>query len=632
MTGDPHGDATPPLTGDAGGAAWTPTPGTIARSNIAASLRDLNLPSFTEFHRFSVTRREPFWAHVIGRLGVRLRRPYERVLDPQSPPTRPTWLPGARLNIVESCFQADDDQPAIVHGGRNALRTIGYGQLRDDAPRVAGALRARGIGPGSAVGVIAPLTPASVAAYLGIIRAGAACVSIADSFAPAEIATRLRIGGAVLVFASASVRRAGKLHGIYDKLCQAEAPPTVVLTDASDAPFDTDLRPGDVTWDRFIAESVEPSHDAVECHPHDPINILFSSGTTGEPKAIVWDHTTPIKCVSDAHYHQDVHAGDITCWPTSLGWMMGPWLIFGTLMNRGTIALYDDAPTGRGFGRFVQDAGVNMLGVIPSLVREWRQTRCMEALDWSAIRTFSSTGECSNADDMRYLMQLPGAGGRPMIEYCGGTELAGGYVAGTVVQPCIPAAFSTPTLGIDFVLRDADGRFGNRGEVFLIGPSIGMSQHMLNRDNDAVYYTGAPAGPDGHVLRKHGDELERFGDGYYRVLGRCDDTMNLGGIKVGCAEIERVVCGVADVVEAAAVAVPPAGGGPSRLVIFAVMRAASSRTIDALRDEMQSLIRAQLNPLFKIWQVRTLPSLPRTASNKILRRELRAAYEADARA
>ena len=608
--------------------AWTPTAEVVARSNIAASLRELNLGSYAELHRFSVTRREEFWDHVIRRLGIKFRRPYECVLDPNSPPARPTWLPGARLNIVESCFQAGDDRPAIVYGGRNALRTITYGDLRSTVQRVAAALARRGIGPGTTVGVIAPLTPSSVAAYLGIIHAGAAAVSIADSFAPTEIATRLKIGGARLVFAHGTIQRVGKLHDIYDKLRQANAPPAVILTDASDH-GPSNLRDGDVTWDDFLADAREPALEAVERDPHDAINILFSSGTTGEPKAIVWEQTTPIKCASDAHFHQDVHAGDVTCWPTSMGWMMGPWLIFGTLINRGTIALYDDAPAGKPFGRFVQDARINMLGLVPSFVRDWRQTRCMEGLDWTAIRAFSSTGECSNADDMRYLMQLPGDGGRPMVEYCGGTELAGGYVAGTVVQPCIPAAFSTPTLGLNFVLRDEDGEFGDRGEVLLVGPSIGLSRRMLNRDNDAVYYASAPAGPEGQVLRKHGDELERFNGGYYRVLGRCDDTMNLGGIKVGCAEIERVVCGLSDVVEAAAVAVPPRGGGPSRLVVFAVTRAGSSRSTDALRDEMQLRVREQLNPLFKISQVRTLPSLPRTASNKILRRELRAAYESN---
>lgn len=607
--------------------AWLPSPDVIEHSNIAAAMRELRLTSYGDFHRFSVTDRAGYWELVLRRTGIRFRRPYERVLDPASPPHRARWFVGAQLNIVESCFQAGDADEAIIYGGDGGLRRVSYGELELAVRRVAGALAARGIGPGDAVAIVAPLTPESVAAYLGTIYAGASIVSIADSFAPPEIAVRLRIGRCAFAFVSGIVQRAGKRHGVYEKFCAADGPPAVVLPATKAANDALPLRGPDATWDQFLATETRPAPAAVPCAPDDPANILFSSGTTGEPKAIVWDHTSPIKCAADGHFHHDIHPGDVTCWPTSLGWMMGPWLLFATFMNRGAVALYDDAPHDAGFGRFVEAARVNMLGTIPSLVSAWRQSRCMEPFDWSAVHVLSATGECSSPADMRYLMQLPG--GRPLIEYCGGTELAGGYIASTVVQPCIPSAFSTPALGCDFVLRDEEGRFGDRGEVFLIGPSIGMSTRLLNRDNDAVYYDGAPPGPAGEALRRHGDQLERFGDGYYRVLGRCDDTMNLGGIKVGCAEIERAVCQLPEVAEAAAVAVPPPGGGPSLLVIFAVVKGSSPQSVDALRRATQQVIREQLNPLFKVHDVRVLPSLPRTASNKILRRELRASYVPD---
>src|SRR4029077_19776043 len=116
---------------------------------------------------------------------------------------------------------------------------------------------------------------------------------------------------------------------------------------------------------------------------------------------------------------------------------------------------------GSEFGRFVQEAKATMLGVVPSLVKTWRNTGCMEGLDWSAIKVFSSTGECSNAEDMRWLMSL--AGGKPVIEYCGGTEIGGGYIVGTVTQPCLPGAFSTPALGLDFVILDVHGNPANAG-------------------------------------------------------------------------------------------------------------------------------------------------------------------------
>jgi acetyl-CoA synthetase len=304
--------------------------------------------------------------------------------------------------------------------------------------------------------------------------------------------------------------------------------------------------------------------------------------------------------------------------------MMGPWLIYASLVNLATIALYYGAPTGRDFAEFVQDAKVNMLGVVPSLVKAWRNGNCTEGLDWSAIRAFSSTGECSNADDMLWLMSR--AGYKPVIEYCGGTEIGGGYITGTVVQSASPATFSTPALGLDLVLMDEDGQEADSGEVFLVPPSIGLSNKLLNRDHHEVYYADTPAGPEGAQLRRHGDQIERLGGGYYCAHGRADDTMNLGGIKVSSAEIERTLNMLEDINETAAIAVESEGGGPALLVIYAVPRPDAELDRDALKAEMQTEIKQHLNPLFKIHDVMIVESLPRTASNKVMRRKLRGDY------
>jgi acetyl-CoA synthetase len=300
--------------------------------------------------------------------------------------------------------------------------------------------------------------------------------------------------------------------------------------------------------------------------------------------------------------------------------MMGPWLVYASLVNGAAIALHDDAPHGGDFGRFVVEAGVTILGVVPSLVAVWRSTGCMEGLDWGRIRLFSSTGETSNPSDMAYLMGL--AGGRPVIEYCGGTEIGGGYLTGTVVQPAVPGTFTTPALGIDLRILDEEGRRAASGEVFLVAPSIGLSQRLLNRDHHEVYYSGTPK-IEGLTLRRHGDHIEQLDDGYFRVVGRVDDAMNLGGIKVAAADIERAVADVDGVAETAAVAIAPRDGGPGRLVVFAVPVPGHQVDVESWRSEMQERIGSRLNPLFKVYQVVAIDALPRTASAKVMRRRLR---------
>ncbi len=600
---------------------WTPTPEFIATTNVAWLMQRAGVKSYEALHAWSVQYPEEYWALAIERLGIRFREPASRIMDPAAGVETPRWLPGAKLNIVDSCFTALAEATAILHqteGGPLSVMT--YRELRGLTGRVAANLRRCGYRPGDALAIFMPMTAEAVAIYLGIVAAGCVVVGIADSFRPREIATRLRLAGAVALFTQDVLIRGGKKLPLYANAVEAGAPPTIVLPAEGD--ISVSLRPEDCAWNDFLQGDARL--EVTPREPADAVNILFSSGTTGEPKAIPWTQTTPIKCAADAHFHQNIQPGNVLTWPTNLGWMMGPWVIFASLMNRATMGLYSGAPTGREFGQFVQEAKVTILGVVPSLVKAWRTSDCLAGLDWSAIQLFTSTGECSSADDMRWLMSQ--AGGRPVIEYCGGTEIGGAYLTSTVARPCFAGTFNTPTLGLDVVILDEQGQPADSGEVFLLPPSIGLSNSLLNKDHHEVYFAGTPPGPGGALLRRHGDEMEALADGYWRARGRADDTMNLGGIKVSSAEIEQVLQTVPGVFETAAIAVA-SDGGPSQLVIYAVCPRSPVKDKEAMAAAMQGAIKRDLNPLFKIHDLVLIDALPRTASNKIMRRELRAQYQ-----
>jgi acetyl-CoA synthetase len=246
------------------------------------------------------------------------------------------------------------------------------------------------------------------------------------------------------------------------------------------------------------------------------------------------------------------------------------------------------------------------------------------------VRIFSSTGEASNSYDYLYLMSLANYQA-PVIEYCGGTEIGGGHLTGTVLQPASPATFTTPAMGLDFVLMREDGVVAGpgMGEMYLVPPSIGLSQRLLHRDHDAEYYADCPAGPGGVTLRRHGDEVERLPQGFYLAQGRADDTMNLGGIKVSSIELERVMNKDLHVFETAAVGIAPASGGAQQLVVF-VVPAPGLPSVDqaGLKAALQARIKSELNPLFRIHELVVVETLPRTASNKVMRRSLRSEFEA----
>ncbi len=581
---------------------------------------ELGLESFSELHRFSVSDRERFWSLVLDRLGVVFRRQPDSILDVSRGVRDPQWLSGARLNIVESCFGADPSATAIVYGREGGeLEATSYGKLAQDVRRFASGLRRLGFRPGDVLALYLPMTPACVVAYLGTLWAGCRVVSIAESFSTEELRRRILIGGARAAVTVSSYRRGGREIALYPKVREAfeglgDEPRAIVVDPKK-------LEGRDLAWEDVLSGGGES--EAHVASPDEITNVLFSSGTTGTPKAIPWTHVTPLKSGMDAHFHQDVHPEDVVAWPTSIGWMMGPWLIYASLLNRATMALYGGAPTESAFVRFVREARVSILGVVPSLVRTWRSGGSVSEADFASVRLFSSTGEASSEEDYLWLMGRSGFRA-PVIEYLGGTEIGGGHITSTILHPCAPSTFTTPALGVDFVVLDEEGRPvppGGTGELFLVPPALGMSQRLLNASHDEVYYQGCPRGPNGEVLRRHGDRVEVLPGGGYKAQGRADDTMNLGGIKVGSLELERLVNEHPAVLESAAVGVAPKEGGPEKLIVHVVLRKPIAP--ERLNRELAETIARRLNPLFRIAEVVVLEALPRTPSNKIVRRELR---------
>mmetsp|Transcript_42051 Transcript_42051/g.109007 ORF Transcript_42051/g.109007 Transcript_42051/m.109007 type:complete len:655 (+) Transcript_42051:796-2760(+) len=641
-------------------ALWTPTAEGAAETNVGKfmekleagpewdSLRTGNpLLDFPLLQMMSFDQPEVFWPPVLEELRIAFHHSPSRILEvPNGNPDAVRWLPNAAMNIAESCVNGrDPDAPAVVwakDGSPRDIHYISFGQLRRDICHVTASLRALGIQPGEAVAICMPMTAATVSIYLGIVWAGCAVVGIADSFAVEQVESRLKVAAASAMFTQDVILRGGRVLPLYRKLAKLSLERGMIVLPADDAAgLQVRLQPQDMPWAAF--QGLDPRGGQALLSPHvddaySVSNILFSSGTTGEPKAIPWTHVTPIRCAVDAWGHQDVRTGDVVVWPTNLGWMMGPWLIYASLLNGAAIGLYEGSPLGRDFGEFVASARVTMLGLVPSIAKAWRTSDCMAGLDWGCIRCFSSSGEASNPEDYHWLMAR--AGYKPVVEYCGGTEIGGGFLAGSLLLPARPGTFSTPTLGSRVTIITPDSSLTQHGptaaptegELAVNPPMLGSSQRLLNRDHYKLYYEGMPRLPDGRVLRRHGDEVRRLAGGCYCAQGRCDDTMNLGGIKISSVEIERacVAAAVEGVQDVAAVGVPNAGGGPENLAIFCVYSGTAS--VSDLRASFSAAIKQRLNPLFKVSAVILVGTLPRTASNKVMRRVLREKLKSSAAA
>ncbi|KAH9789181.1 putative acyl-activating enzyme 18 (peroxisomal) [Citrus sinensis] len=574
---------------------------------------------------------QAYWEIVLKEISVKFHEAPKCILDRTDKSKHGgTWLPGSVLNVAECCLlpssrlRKEDDSVAVVwredRCDDSSVNRMTYKELRERVMLVANALDTM-FSKGDAIAIDMPMTVHAVIIYLAIILAGYVVVSIADSFAAREIATRLRVSKAKGIFTQDFILRGGRKFPLYSKVAEAGPLKAVVLPVIGDD-VGIQLRQQDVSWKDFL--SCVDYHPGPKYYPpvyrpvDSVINILFSSGTTGEPKAIPWTQLSPIRCAAEAWGHIDMKVGDVYCWPTNLGWVMGPIILFSSFLSGAALALYHGSPLERSFGKFVQDSGVSVFGYGPSLVKAWKNTNCLQGLDWTKKET-------SNVDDDLWLASK--AYYKPIIECCGGTELASSYIQGSMLQPQAFGAFSTATMTTGFVILDELGvPYPDDqpcvGEVGLFPLYLGATDRLLNADHEEVYFSGMPIYKGMH-LRRHGDIIKRTVGGYIIVQGRADDTMNLGGIKTSSVEIERVCDGADEsILETAAISVSPAGGGPEVLVICVVLKKGfTSQPVDKLKMIFSKAIQRNLNPFVSL--VKIVLEFPRTASNKLLRRVLK---------
>ncbi|CAL4927904.1 unnamed protein product [Urochloa decumbens] len=604
---------------------WFPSPIDCKQTNLGRLMEENGpkllgssykdpISSFNHFYRFSVENQEVYWSMVLKQLAVKFQQEPKAILSTSDRSNKGgTWLQGAVLNIAECCLlpcpslKRTDDSTAIIWRDEglddHPVNRMSLKELRSQVITVANALDTM-FQKGDRIAIDMPMTCDAVIIYLAIVLGGFVVVSIADSFAPQEIGTRMAVSKAKAIFTQDFIIRGGKKVPLYSRVVQGTSSKAVVIP-ATGGYLGVTLRNGDVSWKDFLSRAAGRSsiYSAAYQSADAITNILFSSGTTGEPKAIPWTQLAPIRCAADTWAHLDVQPQDIGCWPTNLGWVMGPIILYSCFLNGATLALYHGSPLGRDFCKFVQDAGVTVLGSVPSLVKSWKAGNYAKGLDWTKIRVLGTTGEASDIDDNLWLTSRTSY--KPIVECCGGTELASSYIQGSLLQPQAFGAFSGASMSTGFVILDEQGTpypddVPCAGEVGLFPLYFGATNWLLNADHNKVYFDGMPI-YKGRQLRRHGDIVQRTVGGYYIVQGRADDTMNLGGIKTSSVEIERV-CNRADegLLETAAVSIKPAGGGPEHLAILAVLKDRSAQyDVNLLKSKFQRAIQKNLNPLFK---------------------------------
>ena len=619
-----------------GEIVWKPGHEQIEGANLTAFMRAHGISDFPELMRRSTEDVAWFTDAVLKFLDIQFYEPYSKVLDLSDGIQFPKWCVDGKMNIAHNCVDkwqssAFSGRAAIVFEGEEGItQRLTYKDLYRQVNKTANALRSLGLGKGDAVGLFMPMTPEIVIALLAIAKIGGIILPLFSGYGAGAIVSRLADAKAKALFAADGAFRRGKaveMKSIADESAeQVDSLMHMIVVKRTGQ--DVNMKAG---RDHWWSDLIDPQPDSASTEitsAEDPLMIIYTSGTTGKPKGAVHTHCGfPIKAAQDMAFGTDVHAGDVIYWMTDMGWMMGPWQVFGSLLLGATMFLYDGAPDFPAPDRLwslVEKHGINQMGVSPTLIRSLipQGDEHFKKHDLSSLKSFASTGEPWNPDPWMWLFEKVGQGRRPIINYSGGTEISGGIVMGNPLLPLKPCAFSAACPGMDADVVDENGNSVRNtvGELVIKAPWIGMTRGFWN-DKQRYLDTYWSRWENVWV---HGDFAAIDNDGLWYILGRSDDTIKIAGKRLGPAEVESILVRHKDIVEAAAIGVPHDVKG-SELILFAVTRPGLSLT-DALRRELHEMVVSEMGKPLAPKAILFVSDLPKTRNAKVMRRVIRSAY------
>jgi acetoacetyl-CoA synthetase len=639
---------------------WEPTPQERERAWLTDFMRwagereGRTFAEYEQLRQWSVTELERFWSSIWEYFEVRCSRPYEQVLEPRTMPGA-RWFGGAELNYAENMLGErrtggqreggrEPDQIAVLHASElRPLAELTWGELSARVAAVAGGLRALGVERGDRVVAYMPNIPETLIAFLATASIGAVFSSAAPEFGARSVIDRFAQIAPQVVFAVDGYRHGGRDFDRRDVVGEilAELPtvrhtvlvPYLFASEGGRDPDQTAIPagwPGALTWEE-LCERGEAGSPEFEQVPFDhPLWVLYSSGTTGLPKAIVHSHGgILLEQLKKSHLHLDLHPGDRMFWFTTTGWMMWNFLI-GCLFTEAAIVLYDGSPGHPDLGAMwalAERTRMTCMGVSAGLLSACEKAGVKPARehDLSALRSIGSTGSPLAPESFAWVYREV----KPdvwLFSTSGGTDVCTAFVGGCPLLPVYEGELQCRVLGCAVEAWDEQGRSvtDEVGELVLTEPLPSMPLYFWG-DPDGERYRESYFSMFPGIWR-HGDWIRITTRGGAVIYGRSDATINRQGVRMGTSEIYRAASGVEEVVDALVVDIPsggdarlPTGAGPSELEmwLFVVLRPGVALD-DELKGRIRRRIREDCSPRHAPDEVMQIAEVPRTLSGKTL--------------
>lgn len=597
------------------------------------------LSGYLHEYQKSATQPEEFWARIADSFYWRKR--WDRVLKWNFDEPNVQWFVNGKLNITENIFErylfTIGDRPAIIwepSDPNEEGRTLTYKELYQEVCRFANALKSKGIGKGDKVIIYMPMVPEAAIAMLACARIGAIHSVVFAGFSSTALADRVNDCEAKAILTSDGNFRGSKkiaVKAIVDEALEKSSVETVIVYQRTKQ--EVTMKDGRDFWWHDVIATESTECDAEEMDSEDMLFILYTSGSTGKPKGVV--HTTGGYMVYTKYSFENVFqysSGDIYWCTADVGWITGhSYIVYGPLLAGATTLMFEGVPTYPDAGRFwaiVEKYKVNQFYTAPTAIRALQAygTDVIQGYDLSSLKVLGSVGEPINEEAWHWYHTHIGQNRCPIVDTWWQTETGGIMVSPIAgITPTKPAYATLPLPGVQLCIVDPDGNElkGNsvEGNLCIKFPWPSMIRTTYG-DHDRCKQTYFSTYKGMYFT---GDGVKRDHDGYYRILGRVDDVINVSGHRMGTAEVENAINEHPKVIESAVVGYPHDVKGQG---IYAyVICDMTNRTEDNLVNEIKEMVSKIIGPIAKPDKIQIVPGLPKTRSGKIMRRILRKVAE-----
>ncbi|MCY3971507.1 MAG: acetoacetate--CoA ligase [Acidobacteria bacterium] len=608
---------------------WRPRPEQVEGCNLTGYLRwlenkrNLRFAGYDELWRWSVTDLEAFWGSIADYFDVRFRVPTERVIPDRAMPGA-SWFPGAELNYAEYALAHEGGAPALIcRGETSERREFSRDDLRREVGAVRAGLRRLGVGAGDRVVAYLPNDAEAVIAFLATASLGAIWSSCPPEFGVESVLDRFRqiepkvlIGVDCYTYNGRAYDRGPDLDRIVGSLPTLSA--AVVVRAAGRTSADTNGSPRRLSWEKLTGDRDELVFEPV---PFDhPLWILYSSGTTGLPKAIVQGHGgILVEHLKQLALHTDLGVGDRFFWYTTTGWMMWNYLVSGLLLGT-TVVLYDGSPGWPDLltlYRLADEESVTCFGVSAPFLMACRAAGLEPGrqFGFDALRAIGSTGAPLPAEGFDWVYEHVKSDVW-LGSLSGGTDVCTGFVGPNPHQPVRRGRIQCRSLGARVEAFDENGHAvtGRVGELVITEPLPSMPLFFWADDSGERYRDSYFDHWPG--IWRHGDWIEFDEDGSSVIYGRSDSTLNRGGVRMGTSEFYRAAAELAEV-EDCVIVDTGSLDREGKLWLFVVL--AEGIALDAaLAGRIRRHLRTRLSPRHGPDEIRAIPEVPTTLSGKKL--------------